>query len=183
MHKFIPNFSFKGMVQDGSYQPGRAYYTTHEDRLNFAAARAAWGIEGRWSALQLAARQETLSDLFPDLGESVYENWDFQQGDILQSFIKQRMLAAQDETRHIWKLDGPLEDVPSDEVPSMAWQHMAHTDPRPPIWDLLDLQPTTETLHLLSLVEFTDLLNGRAPNALVRNAFVILCVVATARYL
>ncbi len=70
MHKFIPNFSFKGTVtrprssssssssrvtipclssaslQDGSYQPGRAYHTTHGDRLNFAAARAAWGIEG-----------------------------------------------------------------------------------------------------------------------------------------
>ena len=85
MHKFIPNFSFKGTVtrprssssssssrvtipclssaslQDGSYQPGRAYHTTHGDRLNFAAARAAWGIEGRWGALQLAARQGTSS--------------------------------------------------------------------------------------------------------------------------
>ena len=56
----------------------------------------------------------------------------------------------------------------------MAWLLMAHTGPLPPIWDLLDLQPTAETLHLLSLVEFTDLL---------RNAFVILRMVATARYL
>jgi hypothetical protein len=79
--------------------------------------------------------------------------------------------------------DGPLEDVPNDEVPSMAWLHMAHTGPLPPIWDLLDLQPNAETLHLLSLVEFTDLLNGCAPDALVRNAFVILRMVATARYL
>jgi hypothetical protein len=55
----------------------------------------------------------------------------------------------------------------------MAWQHMAHTGSLPPIWDLLDLQPSTETLHLLNLVEFTDLLN----------AFVILRVVATAHYL
>jgi hypothetical protein len=93
------------------------------------------------------------------------------------------MLAAPDETRHIWKLDGPLEDVPNDEVPSMAWLHMAHTGPLPPIRDLLDLQPSAETLHLLSLVEFTDLLNGCAPDALVRNAFVILRMVATARYL
>ena len=60
---------------------------------------------------------------------------------------------------------------------------MAHTGPFPPIWDLLDLQPSAETLHLLNLVEFTDLLNGCAPDALVRNAFVILRVVATARYL
>jgi hypothetical protein len=31
----------------------------------------------------------------------------------------------------------------------MAWLHMAHTRPLPPIWDLLDLQPNSETLHLL----------------------------------
>ena len=207
VHKFIPSFSFKGTVtrprssssssssrvtipclssaslQDGSYQPGRAYHTTHGDRLDFAAARAVWGIEGRWGALQLAARHGTLSELFPDLGESVYDNWDFQQADVLMAFLNQRMLAAPDETRHIWKLDGPLENVPNDEVPSMAWLHMAHVGPLPPIWDLLDLQPNSETLHLLSLVEFTDLLNGCAPDALVRNAFVILRMVATARYL
>ena len=47
----------------------------------------------------------------------------------------------------------------------------------------LDLQPSAETLHFLDLVEFMDLLNGCAPGALVRNAFVILRVVATARYL
>jgi hypothetical protein len=58
VHKFIPNFSFKGTVtrprssssssisrvtipclssaalQDGSYRPGRAYHTTHGDRLS-----------------------------------------------------------------------------------------------------------------------------------------------------
>ena len=55
--------------------------------------------------------------------------------------------------------------------------------PLPPIWDILDVQPNAETLHLLSLVDFTDLLNGCAPDALVRNAFVILRMVATARYL
>jgi hypothetical protein len=60
---------------------------------------------------------------------------------------------------------------------------MSHTGPLPPIWDLLDLQPSVETIHLLSLVEFTDLLNGCASDALVRNAFVSLRVVATARYL
>ena len=62
VHKFIPSFSFKGTVtrprssssssssrvtipclssaalQDGSYQPGRAYHTTHGDRLDFATA-------------------------------------------------------------------------------------------------------------------------------------------------
>ena len=91
VHKLVPSFSFKGTVivilillHDGSYQPGRAYHTTHVDRLNFAAARAAWGIEGRWGSLQLEARHGTLSDLFPDLDASVYENRDLQQGDVLQ---------------------------------------------------------------------------------------------------
>ena len=65
----------------------------------------------------------------------------------------------------------------------MAWLHMAHVGPLPPIWDLLDLQPSAETLYLLSLVELTDLSNGCAPDALVRNAFVILRMVASARYL
>ena len=31
---------------------------------------------------------------FPDLGESAYENWDLQQGDVLQSFMDQRVRAA-----------------------------------------------------------------------------------------
>jgi len=33
------------------------------------------------------------------------------------AFLNQRMLAAPDETRHIWKLDGPLETNPNDETP------------------------------------------------------------------
>jgi hypothetical protein len=89
------------------------------------------------------SRDDGAPSNFPDLGESSYENWDFKQADVLMAFLNQRMLAAPDETRHIWKLDGPLEDVPNDEVPSMAWLHMAHTGPLPPIWDLLDLQPST----------------------------------------
>ena len=86
MHKSIPSFSFKATVtkprsssssspclpsaalQNGSYQPGLAYHSTHEDRRDFQAARALWGIEGRWSLQQLAAREEILQELFPDLG-------------------------------------------------------------------------------------------------------------------
>jgi hypothetical protein len=98
-------------------------------------------------------------------------------------FLNQRMLAKLDESRHIWKLYGPLEDNPNDETPSTAWLHMAHVGPLPPICDLLDHQPSAETLHLLSLVEFTDLLNGCSPDALLWNAFVILHIAATARYL
>ena len=139
MHKFIPSFSLKATVtkprssssssfrvvipclssaalQDGSYQPGRAYHSTHDDRRDFRAARALWGIEGRWSLQQLAAREAIHQELFPDLGESSYENWDYQQHDALQAFMDQRQLAAPSEPRHIWKLDGRL----------------------PPIWDLLD---------------------------------------------
>ena len=87
--------------------------------------------------------------------------------------MNQRMLAAPFEPRHIWKLDGPLEDAPADETPTAACLHMAHAGPLPPIWDLLDCQPHVD-LHLLSLEEFTDLINGCAPDALVRNSFVIL---------
>jgi len=65
---------------------------------------------------------------------------------------------------------------------SHPWPGPIHTGPLPPIWDI-DLQPNAETLHLLSLVEFTDLLNGCAPDALVWNALVILRMVATAHYL
>ena len=93
--------------------------------------------------------------------------------------MNQRMLVAPSEPRHIWKLDGPLEDAPADETPTAAWLHIAHAGSLPPIWDLLDCaQPQVETLHLLNLEEFTDLLNGCAPDALV-----ILRMVATARYL
>ena len=69
MHKSIPSFSFKATVakprsssssssrvvipclssaalQDGSYQPGFAYHSTHDDRHDFRAVRALWGIEG-----------------------------------------------------------------------------------------------------------------------------------------
>ncbi len=55
--------------------------------------------------------------------------------------------------------------------------------PVPPIWDLLDHQPSAKTLQLLSLVEFTDLLNGCSHVSLVWNAFVLLRMVTTARYL
>jgi len=74
--------------------------------------------------------------------------------------MNQRMLAALDEIRHIWKLNGSLEDALYDKTPSMAWLLIAHVDQLPPIWDLLDHQPAAETFHLLSLMEFTDLLNG-----------------------
>ena len=74
--------------------------------------------------------------------------------------MNQRVLAAPSEPRHIWKLDGPLEDAPADETPTSAWLHMAHAGPLPPIWDLLDCaQPQVETLHLLNLEEFTDLIS------------------------
>jgi len=87
-HRAIPTFSFKGAIsrprttsssssagattpclstaalQDGSYQPGRAYHTTHEDRFGLAGARAAWGIEGLWGSHQDQAR-ETLLDWSP----------------------------------------------------------------------------------------------------------------------
>ncbi len=70
------------MPVECSYQPGRAYHTTHVDQLDFAAARAAWGIEGRWGAL---------FDLFPDLGESAYES----AYDHVELLIRARVYDAQ----------------------------------------------------------------------------------------
>ena len=90
------------MLQDGLYPPGRAYHTTHEDRRDFRAARALWGIEERWSLQQLAAREEILRDLFLDLGVSSYGIWDYQQHDALLAFMNQHMLAAPTGPRHIW---------------------------------------------------------------------------------
>ena len=56
------------------------------------------------------------------------------------------------------------------ESPDELSAHMklvmkAHASPLPPIWDLLDCQPQVETLHFLNLEEFTDLVNGCAPDA------------------
>ena len=93
-HRAIPTFSFKGAIsrprttsssssagattpclstaalQDGSYQPGRAYHTTHEDRYDMAGARAAWGIEGLWGSHQDQSREALLQKLFPDVGQA-----------------------------------------------------------------------------------------------------------------
>ena len=52
--------------------------------------------------------------------------------------------------------------------------HKAHYGPLPPIWDLLD-KPSNTTLPLLSLEEFTGIMNRCAPNALR--------IVCLARYL
>ena len=153
------------------------WFVSTRSRLPFHSRESA-----RWSLQQLAAREEILQELSPDLGESSYDNWDYQQHDALLTFMNQRMLAAPSEPRHIWKLDGPLEDGPADETPTAAWLNMAHAGPLPPIWDLLDCQPHVETLHLLNIEEFTDLVNGCTPDALLRNSFVILRMVATARY-
>ena len=93
-HRAIPSFSFKGAIsrpratsssssaraptpclstaalQNGSYQPGRAYHTTHEDRFDLAEARAAWGIEGLWGSRQDKAREIILQELFPNVGQT-----------------------------------------------------------------------------------------------------------------
>ena len=59
------------------------------------------GIEGRWSLQQLATQEEILQGLFPDLGESSYDNWDYQQHDALLAFMNQRMLTAPFKPRRI----------------------------------------------------------------------------------
>ena len=43
---------------------------------------------------------------------------------------------------------------------------MAHTDQLPPLWPFFD-DLTNETFHLIILEEFTEMVNGCAPDALV----------------
>jgi hypothetical protein len=54
-------------LQDGSYQPGRAYHSTHEDRYDFAAARAAWDIERQCGMHQVKALEAIDKALFMKL--------------------------------------------------------------------------------------------------------------------
>ena len=60
--------------------------------------------------------------------------------------------------------------------------HTALYGPLPPIWDFLDKR-SNETLHLLRLEEFADIVNGCAVDALMRNSFAILCIVTMVHYL
>ena len=107
VHKFIPNFSFKGTV---TRPPGSRYRacralrsrTAHINPVERTIQLMEIGSTSPPHELQLEAHQGTLFDLFPDLGESAYENWDLQQGDALQSFTDQGVRAAPDETQHIW---------------------------------------------------------------------------------
>jgi hypothetical protein len=64
----------KAALQDGTYQPGGAYHTTHEARLDHAMARGAWNIQGLWGTSLLNSRDKLLEELIPDLSEE-YKNW------------------------------------------------------------------------------------------------------------
>jgi len=57
-------------------------------RRSFMGDRGTMGHQPTW------AGQEILADLFLDLGESSYGDWDYQQSDVLLAFMNQRMLAA-----------------------------------------------------------------------------------------
>ena len=111
--------------------------------------------------------------IFVDLGES-FDDWDFSAGEGFH-------VVPSEVHRAVWRLDGVLE-TPDQRTPSVSELTMAHAGPLRPIWDIRDY-PVMETLHLLSLEDFTELLNGCVPDALVRNAFILLRVVVTGCYL
>ena len=114
-------------LQDGSYQPRRAYHTTHEDWFDLAGARAAWGIEGLWGSRQDKARENILQELFPDLGEP-YVDWDPTYGSALEVFMSKRQEAASDE-RPVHYPQGSLwPSSPNLGPPGQALQQ----DPPPP---------------------------------------------------
>ena len=77
------------MLQDGTYQPGGAYYTTLEVPLDHAGARAAWSIRGLWSASLLNSREKLLAELLSDLNQE-YDDWHLTSTDPLQTFREQR---------------------------------------------------------------------------------------------
>ena len=59
----------KAALQDGTFQPGGAYHTTHEAWLDHAGARAAWNITGLLGVSLLNSREKQLAELFPDLNQ------------------------------------------------------------------------------------------------------------------
>ena len=154
-HRAIPTFSFQGAIsrprttsssssaraptpclstaalQDGSYQPGRAYHTTHEDRYDMAGARAAWGIEGLWGSHQDRARETLLQELFPDVGQN-YVDWDFTSGNSFEAFMLKRQEMERDERPSLWRTNGSWEVTSDRETPSMGMIHMAHYGSLPP---------------------------------------------------
>jgi hypothetical protein len=79
----IPALS-KAALQDGTYQPGGAYHTTHEARLDHAGARAAWNITGLWGVSLLNSREKLLAELFLDLNQE-YNDWHLTSNDPLES--------------------------------------------------------------------------------------------------
>jgi hypothetical protein len=179
----IPALS-KAALQDGTYQPGGAYHTTHEARLDHAGARAAWNITGLWGVSLLNSREKLLAELFPDLNQE-YNDWHLTSNDPLQAFREQREDADPDADLKIWQLDGALLSTPAMEANqsnSRPLRSMAYAGRLPPVWPFLD-DPVAESLHLLNLEEFTELVNGCAPDVIVRHSFAILRTLVTARYL
>ena len=75
----VPALS-KAALQDGTYQPGGAYHTTHENITGL------WGVS-------------------PDLNQE-YDDWHLTSIDSLQAFREQREDADPDADLKIWQLDG-----------------------------------------------------------------------------
>ena len=125
----------------------------------------AWNITGLWGVSLLNSRGKLLAELFPDLNQE-YNDWHLTSTDSLQAFREQREDADPDADLKIWQLDGALLSTPAMEA------NQSNSRPLPPVWPFLD-DPVAETLHLLNLKEFTELLNGCAPDVIVRHSFAI----------
>ena len=144
-----------------------------------AGARAAWGIEGLWGSNQDQARETLLQELFPDVGQT-YVDWDLTSGNAFEAFMFKRQEMLPNERPSLWRTNGSWEVTSDRETPSLGMIHMAHYGSLPPIWEFLD-KPSNESLPLLSLEEFTDIVNGCSPDALRRNAFAIFRIVVMAQ--
>ena len=71
------------------HQPGGAYHTTREARLDYAGTRVKWNITGLWGTSLLNSRDKLLAELFPDLSEE-YNDWHLTSTDPCKPFGSSR---------------------------------------------------------------------------------------------
>ena len=181
MHKFIPSFSFKATATKPRSSSSSSSWVVipclgcdppppppHPRMVRINQ------VSPTTPLTRIGATSEQLERHGGSRDDGACSNWPLGRRSFMSSFLtwesRRTTTGTTSACLPLWKLDGPLEDAPVDETPTSALLHTTHAGPLPPIWDLLDCaQPQVETLHLLNLEEFTDLVNECAPDALLRD--------------
>ena len=89
--------------------------------------------------------------------DQTYVDWDLTS---FEAFMLKRQEMLPDERLSLWRFSGSWEVTSDRETPSMGMIHMTHYGSLLPIWEFLD-KPSNESLPLLSLEEFTDIVRDR----------------------